>query len=182
MQRQHFKYLTLLILAMTFAAPGIMAYLFYQHPTWLGSAKTNRGRLLASPIQLEVFNGNPKWKLVYWKPEGCDKTCLNQLNSIGRVRLALGRKLYQVDEWLLLDHANKLEASELRPIFKEQDIHVTTIKKLEAAKLAELPKKETIFIVNPDNFIVLTYKEGGNPDDIYKDMKLLLNTSELKGA
>jgi hypothetical protein len=182
MKKQQLKYFTLLILVMTFAAPGIMAYLFYQHPSWLGSTKTNRGRLLASPIQLDVFNGNPKWKLVYWKPEGCDKSCLNQLNAIGRVRLALGRKLYQVDEWLILDHTNELEASELRPIFKEQDIHVTTIQKFEAEKLAGLPKNEAIFIVNPGNFIILTYKVGGNPDDIYKDIKLLLNTSELKSA
>lgn len=180
--KKYYKQLTLLALAVTFAAPGIMAYLFYKHPTWLGGTKTNKGRLLASPIHLELFDDSSKWKLVYWEPNGCDKDCLDELNTLGRIRLALGRKLYQVDEWLLLNKQNKVEADELRPIFKEQDIHVASMKKTEALKLEKLPKEEAIFIVNPDNYVILTYKIGGNPDDIYKDIRILLNTSKMKSG
>ncbi|KGP63023.1 hypothetical protein EP47_12920 [Legionella norrlandica] len=182
MKKQYTKYITLLILAAIFAAPGIIAYLFYQHPSWLGSSKVNKGILLSPPIAMKPFDNHVKWRIIYWSPEGCDKTCLKQLNLLGRIRLALGRKLYQVDEWLILSNKDSSVAEELKPILKEQDIHVAALPLIEMAKLTNLSSDAKIFVANPDNYLILSYQPGGNPDNIYKDLKLLLNTTEIKSG
>lgn len=182
MKKQYIKYITLLLLAVIFVAPGIAAYLFYKNPSWLGSSKINKGNLLSPPVALKSLDSNAKWRIIYWTPDGCDKTCLKQLNLLGRVRLAFGRKLYQVDEWLILSNKDSLLAEELKPILKEQDIHVAALSLAEMAKLENLSPHAKIFIENPDNYLILSYQPGGNPDDIYKDLKLLLNTTEIKSG
>ena len=180
MKKQVTKYYVLLLLATMFAAPGVTAYLFYQHPTWLGSSKINKGTLLSPPISLSHFGSKSKWRLLLISPDGCKKDCLEQLNMLARVRLALGRKLYQVDEWLVLDDKSSVLADEIKPLLKEQDINVTTLNTADMAKLSALPADARVFIANPDNFLILSYQTGGSPDDIYKDLKLLLSTTEQK--
>lgn len=180
MKKQVTKYYVILLLATMFAAPGITAYLFYQHPSWLGTSKINKGTLLTPPIALNSFDEKSKWRIVFLSPDGCKKECLEQLNLLARVRLALGRKLYQVDEWLVLEDQSSLLAEEIKPLLKEQDINVATLSSTEMAKLAALPPEAKVFIANPDNYLILSYKAGGNPDDIYKDLKLLLSTTEHK--
>ncbi|WP_298628127.1 hypothetical protein [uncultured Legionella sp.] len=182
MKKQTSKYSVLLLLAIMFAAPGITAYLFYQHPEWLGTSKINKGTLLSPPIALNSFDQQSKWKIVFLSPGGCKKDCIQQLNMLARVRLALGRKLYQVDEWLVLDEHSSLLAEELKPLLKEQDINVITLPAADMAKMSGLPANATIFIANPDNFLILSYQAGGNPDDVYKDLKLLLSTTEHKST
>ncbi|CAM2827645.1 hypothetical protein [Legionella worsleiensis] len=180
MKKHVTKYFVLFLLTVMFAAPGVTAYFFYQHPSWLGSSKVNKGTLLAQPIALSQFEGESKWRLLLISPDGCKKSCLEQLNILARVRLALGRKLYQVDEWLVLDEQSSGAAEALEPLLKEQDIHVTTLPAKDMAKLASLPSDAKVFIANPDNYVILSYKTGQNPDDIYKDLKLLLSTTEQK--
>ncbi|MBL7480908.1 hypothetical protein [Legionella bononiensis] len=180
MKKHVTKYYVLLLLATMFAAPGVTAYLFYQHPTWLGSSKINKGTLLSPPISLSHFGSKTKWRLLLISPDGCKKDCLEQLNMLARVRLALGRKLYQVDEWLVLDDKSSVLADEIKPLLKDQDINVTTLNTADLAKLSALPADAKVFIANPDNFLILSYQTGGNPDDIYKDLKLLLSTTEQK--
>lgn len=180
MKKHTSKYYVLLLLAIMFAAPGIAAYFFYQHPSWLGASRVNKGTLLTSPVALNSFDETAKWRIVLYSPGQCKKDCLEQLNLLARVRLALGRKLYQVDEWLLLDDQSPSLAEEIRPLLKEQDIHVATLSAEEMAKLSALPAKSRIFIANPEHYLILSYKTGANPDDIYKDLKLLLSTTETK--
>lgn len=171
-----------MLLAAMFVAPGFAAYLFYQHPTWLGSSKINKGTLLTLPLALNAFEGNSKWRIVFLSSELCKKDCLEQLNLLARVRLALGRKLYQVDEWLILGDKMSSAAKELAPLLKEQDVHVTTLSSDQMLQLTTLSSNDKVFIVNPDNYFILSYPSGGNPEDIYKDLKLLLSTSENKSG
>lgn len=37
------------------------------------------------------------------------------------------------------------------------------------------------FLADPNNYLILSYSPQVNPDDVYKDLKLLLNTTENKG-
>ena len=176
------KYYILLLLASMFAAPGIAAYVFYQHPAWLGSAKVNKGTLLNPPVALSSLDNQSKWRIVFWSPALCDEACLKQLDMLARIRLALGRKLYQVDQWLILGDETAPLSDEVKAILKERDFHVTQLPLNEKEKLTTLSPAPKIFIVNPDNYLVLSYQSQVNPDDIYKDLKLLLNTTERKST
>ncbi len=182
MKKNVTKYSILLTLALLFAAPGIAAYLFYQHPSWLGASKINKGTLLTSPIKLSSIKNKSKWNIIFWNPNDCAQQCLQQLDVLARVRLALGRKLYQVDQWLIVDENENWLSPQLHTVLKERDFLVTHWSSAEKEQLLGLHSNPRIFIANPDNYLILSYPEGVNPDDIYKDLKLLLNTTETKSG
>ncbi len=182
MKKQVTKYYILLLLAILFAAPGLAAYLFYQHPTWLSAAKVNKGTLLNPPIELSSLNSQSKWQIIFWSPESCDQACLKQLDVLARVRLALGRKLYSVDQLLILGDNNSSMTDEVRKIVQERDFHPLQLTVEDRTKLEDLSPEAKVFIANPDNFLVMSYQSGVNPDDVYKDIKLLLNTTEKKSG
>ena len=102
MKNNRRNYIVLLLMLALFIAPGLSAYLFYNHLTWLGAAKTNKGELLNPPILLTKLGMDAKWRLILWSPTGCAQECIQQLDKLARIRLALGRRLYQVDSLLLL--------------------------------------------------------------------------------
>lgn len=181
MKKQASKYYTLLLLAVLFAAPGIAAYIFYQHPNWLRSSTINKGSLLNPPIYLRALGDAGKWRIVYWSPNDCEESCLKQLDVIARVRLALGRKLYDVDQWLLLgDTAAKLTEKD-QELLKEQDFHVMRLSAKARQRLAILPQEGRVYLANPDNYLILSYESTLNPNDVYKDLKLLLSTGTKSG-
>lgn len=165
-----------------FAAPGLSAYLFYQHPNWLGSSSVNKGILLNPPQVLSSLDGQAKWRIVYWSPNDCDKTCLEQLDVLARIRLALGRKLYYVDQWLILGDKAAPLSDETKSLLTEQDFHVAQLSRTEQNKITALSAQPQVYLANPDNYLILSYQSQVNPDDVYKDLKLLLNTTENKSG
>lgn len=180
MKKQVSKYYILVVLVVLFAAPGITAYLFYQHPSWLGTARVNKGDLLQPPVRLHALEGKSKWGIIYWSPSACDQACMKQLDVLARIRLALGRKLYQVDQWLLLsDEAPSLSA-EQQSLLKEIDFKVVKLPTAEMNEKHNLFSDSKIFIADPSKFLILSYASKANPEDVYKDLKLLLNTTENK--
>lgn len=181
MKKQSNKFYVLLLLVAVFAAPGIAAYLFYQHPSWLGSAKVNKGTLLNPPVLVNALTGPAKWRIVFWTPNACDTTCLKELDTLARVRLALGRKLYQVEQWLILgDNAPSL-SPEAQATLKELDFHVARFSTAKINAPEYLFSDAKVFLADPNNYLILSYAPSANPDDVYKDLKLLLNTTEKNG-
>lgn len=176
------KYPILLLLAALFAAPGIFAYVFYQHPNWLGTKRVNKGTLLNPAVAIQALDTQSKWRLLYWSPKICSKACLAQLDTLARVRLALGRKLYYVDQWLLLGESapalNELE----RGLVRSQGFHIAlnAQTKLPAAMLPE--DHGLIYLVDPNNYVILSYKVDVNPNDIFKDLKRLLDANANKSG
>lgn len=182
MKKHISKYYILLLLALMFAAPGVTAYFFYNHPSWLGTSKVNKGILLNPPSVLSALDDKAKWRIVFWSPDVCDKACITQLDVLARVRLALGRKLYHVDQWLILgDKASSLSEA-TAALLKEQDFHVTQLSSAEMKKMTALSAQSNVYLANPDKYLILSYQSQVNPEDIYKDLKLLLNTSEKKSG
>lgn len=175
MKKYDTKYYLLLLLALVFAAPGIAAYFFYQHPHILNAAKTNKGLLLEQPIALSSLGNQAKWRMVFWQAGPCEQQCVQRLDLLARVRLALGRKLYQVQQWLMLDDPASL-SEELKKQLKERDFHVGSWSVDDRKKLDALPAAAFVFLVNPEQYLILTYPTSFNPDDLYKDLKHLLNT------
>lgn len=176
MKKQTTKYLVLVLLAFIFAAPGFMAYLFYLHPNWLGDKRLNKGILLSPPQQLQALDDDKKWRLILWRTQGCDETCKEQLDTLARVRLVFGRRLYQVDQWLVLgDNARPLDEQTNKLV---NELNFKVMKLSAAQNRMTLPKKSQVFIANPEKYLVLAYPSPFSPDDVYKDLKHLLNATE----
>ena len=139
------------ILLIIFLAPGVLAYVFYMHPNWIAASKTNRGQLLSPAVFVpDVFVSSQKWHIVFWSPGKCTKKCMATFDGLTRLRIALGRKLYEVD----LDLLNDTQA-----ITKTQ---------------LGLTNKPEIFIVNPQHYWILRYSVNAPLDDLYNDIKKLL--------
>lgn len=163
------------VLCLLFIAPGLSAYLFYMNPQWLQGKTINKGHFVQPVEQLAIFSNSAKWRIVLWSANGCDKTCFTRLDELARMRLALGRRLYQVELWLIMgEHAPQLSKAE------QQQIHNYNIE----SKMIALPPKAfahhnlTTFIVTPSNDLILQYSAQSPLKDIFHDMKHLLTSSE----
>lgn len=174
------NYLVLLLLALLFAAPGIAAYLFYLHPQWLGAATTNKGHLLNPPELLPVVNAKQKWRLILWNQGDCEAACLAQVDKLARIRLALGRRLYEVEQWLILATEAQQLPDSLKKALTEQDIQVQRLSAEERKNSRSLEGKSQVFIANPSGYLVLAYALTSKPGDIFHDLKHLLSSTENK--
>ena len=176
------NYIVLILLALLFAAPGVTAYFYYQNPAWLSKATTNKGQLLRPPLLFaKEFDNKQKWRLMFWYPGDCDKTCLQVLDKLARTRLALGRRLYEVDE-CLLQHEGSSQLKNLRPYLQEQAIKVLAISQKTFEAFPFFGKTPKIVIANPEGYLVMSFKKEALPKDIYHDLKQLLNTTEKKSG
>lgn len=175
------KYYIVLLLIILFAAPGIAAYVFYQHPGWLGTTRINKGTLLNPPAMLNVLDDQKKWRIVFWTPEQCEAACLKQLETLAKVRLALGRKLYQVDQWLILGDKAPSLSPKMKSTLKELEFHVVQLSDADVRVQGNLFADANIFLADPNNYLILSYSSEARPADVYKDLKLLLNTTEKSG-
>ncbi|KTC87552.1 MULTISPECIES: hypothetical protein [Legionella] len=176
------NYLTLVLLALIFAAPGLTAYLYYRNPQWLNATTTNKGQLLNPPLLLsKVEDGKQKWRFVLWYPTHCEIQCLQAVDKLARIRLALGRHLYEVDQWLLLSETSLAMQNADAQMLREHDIHISRLSEETLKQLPILVDKPRVLIANPKGYLVLAYEENVNPKDIYQDIKRLLGTEKKSG-
>ncbi len=119
-----------------------------------------------------------QWQLVLWSPGACKKSCIEQLDKLARIRLALGRHLYDVVPRLLLAANAPPLTPALARALQEQDIHVLTLPAGARERMPVLKNQLEIFIANPDNYLVLAYVATVKPGDIFHDIKQLLNTTD----
>jgi hypothetical protein len=178
MKLQHKKIAILISLALLFITPGLAAYVFYQYPQWLSGVRTNKGTLLEPPQRLAVLPKAKKWSLILWNPEDCDHACIQQLDKLARIRLALGRRWYEVRTFLLLGTEAHHPSRQLMHALKIQDIGWLSLTKKETQELHDLTQIPVLWIANPDNEVVLVYSVQAKPDDLFHDLKRLLHTQE----
>lgn len=166
-------------LLLVFMAPGILAVVFYFNPAWLSGLPTNKGQLMHATKPLNILNNaTDKWHLVVWCPSGCDNDCLKALDEMARVRLALGRRLYDVDLWQLL--GEKQVACDKVPadFLKKNAIKSRLLSKAEQAEHVIFQAGAKVFLVDPNQYVVLQYGAENKPADVFQDLKRLLNTRE----
>ena len=168
-------YFILCALVFLFAAPGLSAYFFYFHPQWLSSVTTNKGQFVNPPILVPALHSKTtKWQFVLWRPDGCDASCMKQLDQLARVRVALGRRLYDVDLVLLMSANVSSISGAHAKILSEQSVSDVRLSASESDKMTPMYSKPMFFIANPDHYLVLAYQTSSQPDDLFHDIKLLL--------
>ena len=169
-----------LALLLVFIAPGILAFVFYMNPSWLRGLPTNKGLLIRPPVQMSFLDmpSKGKWHLTVWCPKGCDAACIHTLDEMARVRLALGRRLYQVDLWLLQAKQGELCQQKVADALKAEDVRTQMLSAEEQASMTLFDGNEKVFLADPNQYIVLEYAASGKASDVFQDLKRLLNTKE----
>lgn len=182
--------LILIVLALLFFAPGLAALYVYQHPQWLSQQATNKGTFVRPPLLIDALkqlNNEVKdkpfhdlWHLVYWEPAECEEECLDGLEHLASIRLALGRRFYEVDEVLMIKAlASSLEAESMT-LLSRKGIKILSVNGAELNTLNAASSKPQIYIANPEGFLVLSYPIDVALNDIYLDLKQLLTTTQTK--
>ena len=177
MKRMAQNKLVFFFLGLLFIAPGLSAYVVYMHPQWLSQATTNKGHFLKPPRPLSALGDEKTWRIVLWSPNGCDTDCMAQLEQLERVRLALGRRFYDVQFWLVQRADAPPVPPKMMNALRYHAIHWLTLSTEEITQVA-LPSSPAIFLANPMHYLVLEYSITSEPNDIFHDIKLLLTADK----
>lgn len=168
-------YFILFTLVFLFIAPGLSAYFFYFHPQWLRSTTTNKGQFVNPPVLISALESTPKkWQFVLWSPHTCDALCMKQLDQLARVRVALGRRLYDVNLILLMRENQAQLSVEYAKILRDQGVLERRLSTNEANNMLSKYDNSMFFIANPDQYLVLAYQTTSQSNDLFHDIKLLL--------
>ncbi|MDA3877465.1 MAG: hypothetical protein PF483_10300 [Halothiobacillus sp.] len=125
-------------------------------------------------VPADLFRG--KWTLVYRVPvqggatgdeaaNPCDKDCLALMNTLLRVRIAQDRSMREVRRVLSLPES----AARVPGIADQFDkgLHVVTA--------SDWPLQAgSVYLIDPQGFLVLRYPPGFDPTGLLKDLKRLL--------
>ncbi len=171
----------LLLLALVFFAPGLAALYFYKHPQWLSGHATNRGQFVDPPRSIpSLIKSTHKWHLLLWSPDDCGDACIQKVDKLARVRLALGRRYYDVDQTLLLGRSAHPLEHQLQETLDSHHVNVVFLSDIEETDRLASSHEMRIFIANPEGFLVLSYPAAVKSDDVYSDLKQLLTTTQTK--
>lgn len=162
------KYGVIVILLGLFLLPGLSAWLFYIHPQWLSGQLTNQGELLVQPVVVSDMNQSDTWQLVYSSKRSCTQSCLHAIESLAKVRLALGRHLYGLSLKLALYPRDVSIEEGIRTRLHEMGVGVVNIDE-PPLTLAHKP----VWIMNPQGRVVLCYQDETRSKDIFADLQKL---------
>lgn len=174
MFKLHKNTLTIFLLICIFIAPSVIAIIAYNYRTLFNNKTTNHGKFLSKEITFKEIARNQKWHIAYYNHNYCDNNCMQQLDKLARVRLSLGRQLYKIDAYLLINNKLPLIDKQKTKFLSNIDINVISFSTLNASYHNLFNDKSAFYLINPDNHIVLTYKDTSSADDIYQDIKKLV--------
>lgn len=164
----------LVCLLILFLSPGLLAIYAYQHPEQVASSFTNEGELIKPPIWVPFWEESKQWHLLIFITEPCDNTCFKLLDQVARVRLALGRRLYQVDLDLWLAPSVSHLTQQSKKILDSVGIHYKKLTCEDDILLSKLPKNSKIYLVAPEGHIMMQYSLQIAPRALFHDMKTVL--------
>lgn len=160
--------ITLIILTVLFFIPFFLALWIYESGWFRHLTLTNQGKLMNQEVRVFDASQEKTWRLVYVVDHNCDAACLKSLDTLARVRLALGRRLYHLSLWLFISDASTQQPENLVETLKNMDIHIKTLAKRPASL-----EKSSVWVVNDEGEVVLTYPDTAKPKAIYADLKRL---------
>lgn len=180
MTSQKRNLLIVFILIGIFIIPGWMARLLYMHPTWWHAKPINRGLLLSPPIQLFKDSEENKWGLALWVPQSCGHSCMTEFSRLKQIRLALGRRFFEVN--LLLVRSDKTELThKMQQKLEKRAIRVVTLSPAMRDTLAKQWPEPRLLILDLRHYAILAYPTTAPSDDIFHDLKqVMTNTLKAK--
>lgn len=169
------NYLSLAALVVLFIIPGIVAYFAYKDPSAFGLKSTNHGEFIKPPVLMSELKNNKKWRLVYFSRNDCTEECMGYLDKMARIRLALGRRLYNVDSYLFMPQNSKDLTEEQEKIV--QDVNISVLKFAADGREYQraFNKEHAFFIISPENYLILSFAADTPSEDIFADLKKLVN-------
>jgi len=181
------KWTILIGLAAVFGLPLLLAWAMYHYQPFEERGGLAHGELLTPaqrllvpdlrtlddhPVDRDLFRG--KWTLLYHAPAGdgetgCDADCRSLMDTLRRVRLAQGKSMRHVQRVLVEPAAAAPSSGGL-----DQGLD----KGLQVVKAEHWPLPAgSVYVIDPQGFLVLRYRPGFEPKGLLKDLQRLLRLS-----
>lgn len=157
----------IIILVLISLLPFIIAFILFKYNNLLTLKTTHHGELISPPIK--VFIDAPRhWLISFVSLGNCDDSCKDILFSLNQLKKALGRNSKRVE------------------IVSDQSIVVENLIN-ENKSLDNLSKtlglrnefSNKIIIIDPAGYLMMAYPSNINFMFILKDMKRLLEVSQI---
>jgi hypothetical protein len=170
-----------LLLAVLFLGPLLLATLLYYASPWRPVARTNHGVLIEPPRALAdpLFRG--KWSLVYVGSGDCPLECRQALYYMRQTHWGLGPLATRVQRLFLIDRgccAARAALEQSYPGLIARDESNAPGIGLLSAFPADA-REHTVFIVDPRGNLMMRYDLRAPPKGLLEDLKHLLQLSSI---
>ncbi len=170
-----------LLLALLFLGPMLLAPLLYYASGWRPAGRTNHGLLIEPPRPLAdaLFHG--KWSLVYIGSGDCAAECQQGLYYLRQTHWGLGQLAPRVQRLFLIDRRCCGNRAQLQRDYPDLVIRDETGPQ-GATSLAPFPaeaRDHTVFIVDPRGNLMMRYDLRAPPKGLLEDLKHLLQLSSI---
>jgi hypothetical protein len=168
------KHLIFGLLGLLFFLPGFSAYVLHKYPNLMHLHTVNHGSFVTEQeVVLPELKGKASsWHLILYHIGDCDTLCLKKIDSLARTRLALGRRLYNVDLDLITKKHSLLTGA--AKILKNIDVKIIHLCKKNLVIMESITQVPCIFIANAKRQLVLRYPYDAPLEDILADLKHLV--------
>jgi len=169
MQTNTKQRIQIISLLAVFIIPAVISWVMYHYHGYFQLGTTNHGVLLNPPIKAENLYSDSaarKWRIIQVSGEMCDAACIKTDYQLRQLQKALGKDRDRVQVVLMGPH--------YAPLQKLQ----STIPGDKISK-AQFAVNNKIYLVDPDDNVFMYYSSNANPMHILKDVKKVLEVSQI---
>jgi disulfide bond formation protein DsbB len=171
------KYYHLLAILAVFIIPMIISTYLYKHHADFHFKTTNYGQLIQPPIYFRKFwpqyESQQKWCLIYISRNQEVAFDSQKLFILNQLKKALGKDSQRLKLLFISNQLNTI------PLYDFQKFWLNE-KNLQALTTdLKMPAENKIFILDPLSNMMMSYASKEDPMHILKDMKKLLQVSQM---
>jgi len=180
--------LTISSLALLFIIPVIVAIIL--NSNWIKFSPEsfkNKGTFIQPPIKItdkeSLKSFEDFWTVVYQHSGVCDKACIKMLDTLYRIRLTKGHKMTKVKLLVLHPETDALNIPEQYNSIQQQSYKPSDKLHGILAKLSALSlgNNKGLYLLAPEGFLMMSYTKYFKPQDVIKDLGLLLRARQNEG-
>ena len=168
------QYIQLSLLMIVFFLPIMAAIYLYVHPKyWRSLSTTNYGQWAPQLTWHSQDKKARSWQWVYWHEKTCSTDCLAQLDQLGRISLAMGRKVYDLDIILLQAKGSSVSEA-LKQQLNTWNMTQQSISAEQVAIWNQHFSQNPIVLFDPKHQALLMYPLNPEPQKAYHDLQVLI--------
>lgn len=159
------SYTPFLSLMLVFIVPMVASWFLYYYHDYFQLKTSNHGTLVKPAFSVQgvwAENDSPKkWRIVYVSGLICDSQCEGVLRTLNQVKKALGK------------NSDRITVKQISPSFTFSN---ENMKSFSEEKFVINNK---IYLVDPTSNLFMYYSDTSNPMNILKDLKRVLEVSQI---
>ncbi|MGH8274377.1 MAG: SCO family protein [Gammaproteobacteria bacterium] len=173
--------------------PILVSLLLYFQPAWFALGHSNHGRLLRPPVKIKtaplarLFAASPlpadyfrgRWTMVYVGVPYCGAVCREALYVTRQIRLGMGQDITRVQR-LYVVRGDRVDAPrKLRSAHPDLTVAEApgTAGQQFAAQFTAIAGQNSIYLVDPQGLLMMTYPVKAKPLGLLQDLRHLLKVN-----